>query len=147
MGGGVVVRLLGGALQYRFTYPAQKKFAISLFVYVAVALLEGSYLFFPVTIMMVLCLLSGMLQITSYNIRVAATQTYVPNEYRGRFNGSFQMICTLGTILGQLLSGALADLTSERTVQASFMAINLLAVFAIMLPGRKYVRAIFNREV
>lgn len=147
MGGGVVGRLLGGALQYRFTYPAQKKFAISLFVYAAVALLEGSYLFFPVTVMMVLCLLSGMLQITSYNIRVAATQTYVPNEYRGRFNGSFQMICTLGTILGQLLSGALADLTSERTVQASFMAINLLAVFAIMLPGRKYVRAIFNREV
>lgn len=147
MGGAVVGRLIGGALQYRFSYPASKKFAISVFVYIVGSFLEGTYLFLPAMAMLVLNFISGMLNVTSYNIRISSTQSYVPNTMRGRFNGTFQMICTLGTIIGQLLSGALADFMSERMVLAIFMGINLLAVFAIILPGSKSVKAIFNREV
>ncbi len=147
MAGGVIGRILGGAVQYRFDYPATKKFAISVFVYLLISLVEGTYLYFPLAPMFVLCFLSGLLSITSYNIRIASTQSYVPNEYRARFNGAFQMICTLGTIIGQLLSGALSDFTNERMVLAIFMAVNFLAVLVIMLPGRKYVREIYNRKV
>lgn len=147
MGAAIVGRLIGGALQYRYKYPARIKYAFSIVVYLIVATIEGVYLFTPFLVMIVLNLISGTLSVTSYNIRVSSTQSYVPNEMRGRFNGTFQMICTLGTIIGQLLSGALADLLTERTVLALFMAINALAVLTIMVPGSKHVRPIYNREV
>lgn len=147
MAGGVVGRLVGGALQYRFGYPPSKKYIISIFVYIMVSVLEGTYLFTPVKLMIVFTFLGGMMGVTSYNIRIASTQSYVPNEMRGRFNGTFQMICTLGTIIGQLLSGALADMVGERLVLAAFMAVNVLAVFFILLPGSKHVSAIYNRKV
>ncbi len=147
MGGGVVGKLAAGALQYRFEIPMKWKFTLSFAVYLIICALEGSYLYFPFLIMMGLCFLSGFLQVISYNIRVAATQTYVPNAYRGRFNGTFQMICTLGTIIGQLLCGALADFIGERLVLMVFMSINALAVLTVMLPGRRHVKAIYNRAV
>ena len=147
MGGGVVGRLIGGALQYRHNVPAKWKYGFSLFVYLAAALIEGTYLFLPVVAMVVVNILSGMMNVTSYNIRVSSTQSYVPNEMRGRFNGTFQMICTLGTIIGQLLSGAMAEFFGARNVLAAFMAVNFVAALAILIPGRKHVRAIYNREV
>lgn len=34
----------------------------------------------------------------SCNIRISATQSHVPDEGRGRFNGTFQMLNTFGTL-------------------------------------------------
>lgn len=146
MGGGVIGRVIGGALQYRFDYPARKKLLIALIVYIITSLLDGSYLFFPIVAMIGISFVSGLLSATSNNIRIAGTQSYVPNLYRGRFNGSFQMICTIGTIAGQLVSGALADFIGGRLVVTAFMSIQLLGVFLIMLPGQKHLREIYNRE-
>lgn len=147
IGCSVAGRAIGGAFQYKYSYKADKKFIMSLFVYFAVTILEGSFLFFPLIVMAAMNLISGILSVTSYNIRVAGTQSYVPNTYRGRFNGAFQMICTLGTISGQLLSGALADMIEGRIVLASFMAVNFVAILLIMVPGRNHVKPIYNREL
>ncbi len=158
MAGGIIGQIVGGFLQYRFKYPTEKKFMIAVAVYIVISVVEVGYLFssyaplammfiFPITPMFLLCMLSGLLQVTTYNIRTAATQSYVPNEYRGRFNGTFQMICTLGTCLGQLIAGGLSDITGERLVLSIFMSLNLLAVLFIMLPGKKYVQPIYNRDV
>ncbi len=38
---------------------------------------------------MALMFINGFLAVNSYNIRISATQSYVPNELRGRFNGVF----------------------------------------------------------
>lgn len=147
MGAAIVGRLVGGAMQYKHGYPTKYRYAISIFVYLTIALFEGTYLFLPVLVMIGINFLSGMLGVTSYNIRIASTQSYVPNEMRGRFNGTFQMICTLGTIIGQLLSGALADLIGERMVMSLFMAIDAVAILLIMVRGGKHVKPIYNREV
>lgn len=147
MGGAIIGRLIGGTLQYRFQMKAEHKFAIAISVYILASLLEGSYLFLPVAAMIGLNFIAGILGVVSYNIRISSTQSYVPNDMRGRFNGTFQMICTMGTILGQLLSGALADFIGERMVLAVFMGVCLLATFLIMLPGAKHVKLIYNREV
>jgi MFS family permease len=58
--------------------------------------LEGVYLFTPIPVMMVLCFLVGVGGITSYTIRISATQSYVPDERKGRFNGAFNMLSTAG---------------------------------------------------
>lgn len=147
MGGAIIGRLVGGTLQYRFTLKAEHKFVLTIAVYILGSLLEGSYLFMPVIAMIGMNFIAGILSVMSYNIRISSTQSYVPNELRGRFNGTFQMICTLGTILGQLLSGAMADFVGERVVLAAFMAVCLLATLFIMLPSGKHVKLIYNREV
>jgi len=146
MGGGAVGRIIGGALQYRFTFPKAKKLLICLFIYIVTSILDGSYLYFPVLFMTAITFVSGVLNAFAFNIRLSGTQSYIPNLYRARFNGTFQMICTAGTVAGQLLSGALADLVGGRVVVAAFMAVNLVAALVIVLPGREVLRPILNRE-
>ncbi|MDR0898028.1 MAG: MFS transporter [Oscillospiraceae bacterium] len=147
MGGAIVGRIAGGAFQYRHSYPTAAKYWISIVAYLLFSVIEGGYLFLPVIAMIGVNFISGALSVTVFNIRIAATQSYVPNCYRGRFNGTVQMIGTMGTIMGQLMSGAMADWMDERLVLVLFMGLNLLAVLAILLPGRKAVSAIYNRDV
>jgi MFS family permease len=112
-----------------------------------ISIIEGIQLFMPVTIMMTCFFISGIMGVTSYNIRISATQSYVPDEKRGRFNGIFNMICTAGGILGQLLGGAMAEFASERTVTVIFAIFNVLAVVFVMYRGRDSVKKIYNRKV
>ncbi|MEG2367883.1 MAG: MFS transporter [Oscillospiraceae bacterium] len=147
MASNVTGRLVGGLLHYRFKYPLKKKFAIALTVYVTISFLEGGSLYTPLLIMLPLFFLDGILGVTSYNIRLSTTQSYVPNEMRGRFNGVFQMVSNAGTVIGTLLAGALAEFLPIRPLITGLMAINLIAAFAIMFRGRRSVAKIYNRDV
>lgn len=158
-----VGRLTGGGVQYFLKYPTDKKYAIAVFVYLAICVLEGGFLLLPNSLWWVMCLfnfVAGMLAVNSYNIRIAATQSYVPDSIRGRFNGVFLMFNVLGSILGQVIGGWAGALVNDREAvialgAASFRltvphvvllinAINVLCVLFIMLPGRKYVKKIYN---
>lgn len=144
MGANTIGRLIGGSVHYFFRYPAQKKYNIALFVYVAISIIDGAYLFFPFWIMLLFMLVDGMLGVTSYNIRISSTQNYLPDEIRGRFNGLFQMLSILGTIAGQLIAGAIGDLFDIRWVVAICMAFTCLAVFVIIVPNGEHVKKIYN---
>ena len=98
----VVGRLAGGAIQYRVRIPARRKFAIALTVYAATNLLGAGMLYLPIPLMAAACFVNGILGVTSYTIRTAATQAYVPDKVRARFNGTFQMLNSLGGIAGGL---------------------------------------------
>lgn len=143
----VAGRLAGGGIQYRIKYPAKKKFAIAMVVYVLTSIISGSVLFLPYILMLVFFFVDGFLSVTSYNIRLSTTQSYVPEEYRGRFNGVYQMACNTGIIMGQLIAGALAEYFSCRAIIVGLMALNLIGTFAIMYKGRRYVAPIYNRDV
>ncbi|MEG1596484.1 MAG: MFS transporter [Lachnospiraceae bacterium] len=142
----IIGRMIGGSIYYKFKWPASKKFSIALFVYAATCLIEGTYLFTPVKVMMVLCFLSGVLGVTSYNIRISATQSYVPDERKGRFNGMFEMMMTLGAMIGQLTSGAMTVVVRERIVLSIFMGINFLAALWIIGRNKSHVAPIYNRH-
>ncbi len=143
----VLGSLLGSVAQYRIRYPVKKKFAIAMGVYAIISILDGGVLFTPFWAMLIIFFIDGMLSVTSYNIRLSTVQSYVPEEYRGRFNGSFQMVSNLGLILGELVAGALAELFPSRLIIIGFMAVNLIGAFAIMYRGRSHVKLIFNRDV
>jgi len=147
VGCGTVGRLIGGMVQYRLDYPMHRKFTIAMIVYVSIAVIEMTILFTPVYVIAALCFTTGLLGVTSYNIRVSATQSYLPDAKRARFNGTFHMFLNAGMILGQLLAGALADLLPTRAVVVSFHAITFIAAFAIMWRGRRHVIPIYNRVV
>ena len=158
-----VGRLAGGGIQYFLKYPTDKKYAIAVFVYLTICVLDGGYLLLPNTLWWGMCIanfLSGILAVNSYNIRIAATQSYVPDSIRGRFNGVFLMINMLGSIAGQLIGGAIGSLVNDRAATVSIagasfqltvphvvLLVNLFhvaCVFAIMLPGRRHVKKIYN---
>ena len=142
----IVGRTIGGMLHYRIRIPTEYKYAIALTVYLLLSVLEGTYLFFPIPIMMLFCLISGLGGVTSYTIRISATQSYVPDEKKGRFNGVFNMINTAGSLLGELVAGILCLILSPRIVLISCMLINGIAAAVLIGGNHTHVAAIYNRQ-
>ena len=142
-----VGRVAGGLVQYKLKLPAKKKFAIAMTVYALINIIEGGILFLPIPLMALTFFIDGMLGVTSYNIRIAATQSYIPDGKRARFNGAYQMLTSLGSLSGTLLAGSLAEVMPERGVILLFSAIGLAAAWLFMFRRRKEVAAIYNREV
>ena len=142
----VAGRTIGGGIHYKTVVPAAKRYSIALAVYVTNALIEAFYLFFPVPAMMAMCLIIGMGGVTSYTIRISATQSYVPDEKKGRFNGAFNMIFTVGALLGELIAGLASEALSERTIIMVAMLTEAVAALVIIGGAKKDVEAIYNRE-
>lgn len=144
---GVLGRLIGGFVHYKIKYPLKARFAIALFVYVLYTVIDGSMLFLPYPVMMLFAFISGVSGVTSYTIRTAATHSYVPDNYRARFAGTFSMIMTCGTLLGQLIVGILGEMLDPRLIVLSFNIINMFAVYFVVYRGREDLKKIYNREV
>ena len=147
VGGAMMVgRLLAGVFHYRHKLKPESKFKIAFIVYLSIAIIGGSYLFTPIPCMVAMTFASGVLGMTSYNIRISATQAYVPHEKKGRFNGTFQMMSTFGMLTGELLAGAMADYMNKRMVLVCFSALEFAAAWMFMYRKRKDVSKIYNRE-
>ena len=143
----VVGRAIGGFIHYKVKFPVEKKFAIALTVYITINILEGACLWLPVPLMALSFFISGLLGVTSFNIRISATQSYIPDGMRGRFNGTFQMLCSIGGIAGSLTAGTLAEFMPERWAVSLLAGVGLLGVYLLMYRGRTHVAAIYNRKV
>lgn len=139
-------RFLGGIVHYSFKLPEKAKYAIALTVYISIAALEGSYLFFPVPLMMVMTFAVGILGVTSYTIRISATQKYVPDEKKGRFNGAFNTLMTVGMVIGQAAAGGLSAAVSERTVVVIANILCLAAAVFVIGGSRRDVSKIYNTQ-
>lgn len=139
-------RVVGGFVHYKVKLPTQKKFAIAMTIYVLINIIECTLLFLPIPIMALVFFVDGMLGVTSYNIRIAATQSYLPDNKRARFNGAYQMLTSVGSLCGTLLAGSLAEAMPERGVIALFSAVGLTAAWLFIFRRRKEVAAIYNRE-
>jgi MFS family permease len=142
----VIGRVLGNLLQYKWRRPASQKFDIAMACCLLGLALEGSYLFAPVSVMQLLCFLIGIFNGCSNNTRVSATQSYVPAEKQGRFNGAVLTLSTVGTLSGELLAGAALSLFSMRDALALLMGAAAVLVLLLLCLGRRAVRPIYNRE-
>lgn len=144
--GKAIGRAACGGLHYKFKLPASKKWLIAVIVGIGAAVFDGVYLFMPFVLMVVLFFFAGMMGTTSYNIRVSATQQFVPDEKKGRFNGAFNTLTTAGTVVGQLLAGVLADILSIRLTIFILMMATALAAAGFLGLGKKHVAPIYNVE-
>lgn len=144
----VIGRSLGGIIHYKVQLPAAKKFAIALFVYVSIAVVEAFYLYTPLYSMAIGSFIIGIFGVTSYNIRVSATQSHVPDNMKGRFNGAFFMLNTVGALTGELLSGFLSEVLHMRVTLTVFMLLfNGLSALVIIGGNKKHVAPLYNRNV
>lgn len=139
-------RALGGLVHYRITIPSRYRYRAALTVYILISVLEGVYLFTPVPVMMALCFVVGVGGITSYTIRISATQSYVPDERKGRFNGAFNMLSTAGALVGEILAGGLTLVMPERVVLLAAMLVCAAAAIVFIGGGREHVSYIYNRS-
>lgn len=143
----LIGRLVACGIHYRRDLPAKWKFDLVIWCYIIYGTIQATMLFVPVGIMMPMNFLMGLVGISSYNIRISATQNYVPDSHRGRFNGVFQMFCNLGSVFSQLIAGAMSEVMNERTIILILMSFNLFFVFTVMLRGRDHVKPIYNKEL
>lgn len=137
-------RLIGGLIQYRFRYPQEKRFKIAIYIYFSITLMSAVFLFTSITFMLILNFLIGFLSVSSYNIRISSTQSYLPDTLRARFNGIFQMLTMLGAITGQLLSGALGDRFFEPYIVAAFNLVLFVTIIFTLIPFGKEIKKIYN---
>ena len=142
----VLGRTIGGGIHYKTNVPAAKRYSLALFLYIFNSLAEGFYLFFPVPVMMVLCFMVGIGGVTTYTIRISATQSYVPDEKKGRFNGAFNMLSMLGALLGEMIGGLASEVMPERTVIMTAMLIQAVLAFIIVGGNREPVSEVYNRS-
>ena len=140
-------RIAGGMIHYKVKIPAKRKFAIAFAAYLTLPVIDSVFLFLPIPAMAAVNLCAGMIGVTSYNIRIAATQSYLLDEKRARFNGAFQMLTSLGSLCGTLLAGTLAEAMPERGVILLFSAVHMLCIWLIVFRRRREVAVIYNREV
>ena len=142
-----VGRFVGGAVHYKVRIPSERKFDVGLAVYVGTNLLAGIVLFLPVPLMAVSFFLNGLLGVTSYTIRTASTQSYVPDGKRARYNSAMQVLSALGGVVGGLLTGALAEVLPEQWIVLGGNALALAAVYLFIWRGREHVKKVYNRDV
>ena len=147
VGAGMMIgRMLAGVFHYRHKIKPDNKFRIAFVVYLTIAVFGGTYLYTPVPCMVAMTFIMGVFGMTSYNIRISSTQSYVPHEKKGRFNGTFQMMSTFGMLAGELLAGAMADHMDKRLVLLCFGILEFSAAWFFMYRKRKDVSKIYNRE-
>ena len=143
----VAGRLAGGVVQYKLHISKERRFAVALAVYLVTTALCATVLFLPAPLMAASFFLNGVLGVTSYTIRSAATQSYVPDNMRARYNGAFQMLTALGSVAGSLVIGALAEVLPERGIIVGANVLLLGAVYLFIWRGREDVKRVYNREV
>ena len=139
-------RVITSSWHYRNKLPVNKKFLITFIVYTTLSLINGSLLYLPLTIMFILGFIQGCMGVTSYTIRISATQSYVPDEKKGRFNGAFNMLSVLGCLIGEGIAGVLSELMDMRLVVVLVEVVVFASAVLIMGGGRKSVAPIYNRE-
>ncbi|MCR4804371.1 MAG: MFS transporter [Clostridia bacterium] len=145
-GGGSAARALGGIYHYRHRLPVEKKYDIALIVYISISLLGAFYLYLPIPAMMLCCVFNGLLGVTSYNIRISATQRYVPDEKKGRFNGAFNTLSMIGQLVGQFIAGVLSLHIPLRAIVTIFELICLAAAFIFVARNRESISKVYNTQ-
>lgn len=149
VGGGVMLgRITGANVHYHHSIKPDKKFKTALFVYITITLITGCVFHAPIWLMAILMFFEGLLGVTSYNIRISSTQNYVPDDKRGRFNGSFMFFTMMGTVVGQLIAGVLGDTSISIPWLISIVyTVNLIAIFIVVVPNAKHIKQVYNQDI
>ena len=142
-----VGRAVAGYFHYRRKLPSKYKYYIAIGVYMMIGIFEGLYLYVPVSVAMGLAFCVGIGGVTSYTIRISATQSYVPDEKKGRFNGAFQVLSTSGSLIAELLAGALGLYLDQRVVLLIFELLSVAAAIIVIGGAGKHVKKIYNRDM
>lgn len=143
-------RMVGSLVLYKNSYPGNKRFFIAVGVYFIVELMSATYLFLPLLVLILLVsFVNGILSVTSYTIRMSSTMAYIPAKLRGRINSTQSFLWNMGTIVGAIATGFVAEYTGfdYRVIFLMSAVISLSAILLIPVRMHKDFKKIYNAEV
>lgn len=140
-------RLVGSAVHYLFKIPEEKRYALTVRVYMLYDFCDGVMLFLSYPLMLAVRFLCGFLGSQTAAIRAAAVQNYLPSDIRARVNGLFSVMVSVGMLLVQLGAGALGEVLPYSVVALLFAAFTLSMVLLLIVRNRRHVEPVYNRRV
>ena len=142
-------RMLGGFIHYTFKYPPHKRYKIAVTVYFTVEIFGATLLYMPYAMMIIVSFLVGLLSVTSYNIRMTATQVYIPSQMRGRINSAQNLLWNIGAVLGALIIGLVAEYSSldYRLIMLFAAILSIGAILLIPIRMKSEFSKIYNADI
>lgn len=140
-------RLLGSALHYAVNIPEEKRYAVTVRVYMIYEVCDGALLFLAYPLMLVLRFVCGFLGSQTAALRAAAVQNYLPPDMRARVNGLFGVLASAGALAAQLLTGALGEKLPYPVVAALLAGASFVAILLLIVRNRRDVEPVYNRRV
>lgn len=144
-----VGRIIGGVIHYTFKYPPHKRYLIAVSVYLSVELLSATMLYMPYVIILSISFIVGLLSVTSFNIRMTATQVYIPTELRGRVNSTQNLLWHIGGIAGVLTAGSVAEFTTldYRFILLLIASVSLTTIVLVPIRMHHEFKKIYNADI
>jgi len=139
-------RTVGAVVHYLFKIPKNRRYRLTVQVYMLYELCDGILLFLTYPVMLVLRFLCGFLGVNTATLREAATQTYLPQDMRARINGLFNVLISMGMAVVQLLAGLLGELFPYRYVTLGFSCIAFACILIFIVRNKEDVRKIYEYE-
>ena len=124
----------GSVLLYVVRIPRKILYTVFLATTILAGLLNSSLLLLPVLVMIPVSLVQGIFALSSLNIRTFSVQKHVPNAWKGRYNGVNVMATNLGLITGELLSGALSEAMSLKSIYFILPLVAVIVQIILFVP-------------
>ncbi len=140
-------RLIGSAVHYLIKIPEDKRYQLTVRVYMIYEACDGAMLFLSYPLMLVSRFLCGFLGSQTAAIRQAAVQKYLPGDMRARVNGLFDVLVSLGMMAVQLFVGALGEVMPYRYAALVMAGVSFAAVLLVIVRNRKDVEPVYNWKV
>ena len=141
-----VGRAVGAVVHYLFKIPRNRRYWLTVRVYMLYEICDGALLFLAYPVMLVLKFLCGFLGVNTATLREAATQSYLPQDMRARINGLFNVLMNMGIVLVQLLAGALGEIFPYRFVTLGFSTFAFVCILIFIVRNKEDVRKIYEYE-
>ena len=139
--------MFGGFLHYFVDIPNKYKFSISIVIYLAFILLDGSFFFLSYPIMLLSKFLLGLAGMNSANIRVTALQHYIPHSMRAKSNALFSVMVSFAEIFGQLSIGFLGEFINYSWIAIGVNSLVFWGMIVFILPKKNQVKELYNNEL
>lgn len=139
-------RSIGGAVRYKREIPRGKRYKYAFFAYNAYELMDAVLLWLPYPLMLVNRAAAGYLGIGSATMRLAAVQSYIPDEMRARINAFEGMLYYVGTGVFSLIVGALGEMMSPRAAVSVSALFTLAVCWLTIFRRRVEVGAVYDAQ-
>lgn len=137
-------RTIGGAVHYKISIPAEKRFGISYLVYQFYSVMDSVLLVLPYPLMLVNRAICGFLGINSATLRSSAVQNYVPDEMRAKLNALFNVCMSLSIIVCKLGMGAMGEWLPIPVCVAVMSVVNILVCWYFIGRGKQDIDPIYH---
>lgn len=138
-------RSIGGFLHYHIPVPEKKRFSFAFLVYQTYELMDTVLLWIPYPLMLVNRAICGFLGINSAILRMAAVQSYLPEEYRARLNAFDTVLSSAVYCVMSLLIGALGEVMDYRLCLSVGGIFTSFVLWATIWRRKTEVKEIYNQ--